>query len=117
MECVYEVPVRQSKEHMRTEMEQLRTQARQSERVLAALVSGDSSEQVLDQLRSGETIESITERLEKSGSESATSGSNVTTFARPSDHQAIGGAMQQARSIASSPLSLLALSDSLGGSS
>lgn len=114
VECVYEVPVRQSKEHMRTEIEQLRNQQQQSERVLAALVSADRSEQVLDQLRNGETLESITQKLDHTTSESSGFGGNVTTFSRLRDHQAIGQALRPARSIASSPASTLAFSDSSG---
>ncbi|KAH8790390.1 fungal-specific transcription factor domain-containing protein [Hyaloscypha sp. PMI_1271] len=113
-ECVYEVPVRQSKEHMRSEIEQLRIQQRQSERILAALVSSDRSEQVLDQLRNGETLETITHKLDHSTSESSGSGGNVTTFSRLSDHQAIGQALKPAKSTASSPTSTLAFSDSSG---
>jgi Fungal specific transcription factor domain len=99
---------------MRSEIEQLRIQQRQSERVLAALVSADRSDQVLDQLRSGETLESITHKLDHSTSESSGSGGNVTTFSRLSDHQAIGQALKPARSIVSSPSSTLAFSDSSG---
>jgi hypothetical protein len=99
---------------MRTEIEQLRTQQRQSERVLAALVSTDRSEHVLDQLRNGETLESITHKLDHSTSESSSAGGNVTTFSRLSDHQAISQALKPTRSIASSPASTLAFSDSSG---
>jgi Fungal specific transcription factor domain len=99
---------------MRSEIEQLRSQQRQSERVLAALVSNDRSEQVLDQLRQGETLESISHKLDHSTSESSEKGGNVTTFSRLSDHQAIGQALKPAKSIASSPASTLAFSDSSG---
>jgi hypothetical protein len=70
---MYEVPVRQSKEEMRSEIERLKSQQTMNERVLAALVSGDESEQVLDQLRSGETLESITGRLNTGKSTPSTS--------------------------------------------
>lgn len=60
---MYEVPVRQSKEEMRTEIERLKSQQTLNERILAALVSPDDAELVLDQLRSGETLEAITEGL------------------------------------------------------
>jgi Fungal specific transcription factor domain len=99
---------------MRSEIEQLRIQQRQSERVLAALVSNDRSEQVLDQLRNGETLETITHKLDHSTSESSGSGGNVTTFSRLSDHQAIDQALKPAKSTASSPTSTLAFSDSSG---
>jgi hypothetical protein len=97
---------------MRAEIEQLRTQQRQSERVLAALVAHDRSERVLDQLRNGETLESITHKLDHTSSESSGFGGNVTTFSQLSDHQAIGNALKHARSIASSPASTPAFSDS-----
>lgn len=99
---------------MRSEIEQLRIQQRQSERVLAALVSNDRSEQVLDQLRNGETLDTITHKLDHSTSESSGSGGNVTTFSRLSDHQAIDQALKPAKSTASSPTSTLAFSDSSG---
>ncbi|TVY34716.1 Nitrogen assimilation transcription factor [Lachnellula occidentalis] len=109
--CVYEVPVRQSKEHMRSEIEQLREQRKQTGRVLAALVSNNESEKVLKQLRDGATLEDISEQLERSGSMSSTPGGDhttafneyssdhTTTFNQYSDHQAIGSALQPARNI------------------
>lgn len=99
---------------MRTEIEQLRSQQRQSQRVLAALVSTDRSEQVLEQLRNGETLETIAHKLDHSTSESSGAGGNVTTFSRLSDHQAIGLALKPAKSLGSSPASTLAFSDSSG---
>ncbi|KAH7390115.1 fungal-specific transcription factor domain-containing protein [Cadophora sp. MPI-SDFR-AT-0126] len=112
--CHYELPVRQSKEQMRSDIDTLKTQNRQNERVLAALVSGDSSEQVLEQLRSGETLETIVDKLE-SGSHSSVSGSNnSTTFSRMIDQQTIDNALSKARSLVNSPLSLLGYSDQDG---
>jgi hypothetical protein len=112
VECVYEVPVRQSKEHMRLEIEQLRAQQRNNERLLAALVS-DRSDQILDQLRNlnGEPLESITEKLDESDSQSAVSGGNVTKFTRSADEQPVRSAVQGVRSIVSSPASIMGLSD------
>lgn len=95
---------------MRSELESLRTQQRQSEQVLAALVSSECSDRVLDQLRGGETLEHIVDKLE-SRSQSSTPGNHATTFARPSDHQAVGSALRQARSIVNSPLSLMTSSE------
>ncbi|KAL2175517.1 fungal-specific transcription factor domain-containing protein [Thermothelomyces heterothallicus CBS 202.75] len=63
VECVYELPVRQSKENLRHEIEQLRRQQRNNERVIAALVRPDLWEEVLARLRSGQTVESISEWL------------------------------------------------------
>jgi hypothetical protein len=103
---------------MRSEIEQLQRQQRQNERILAALVSTDTSEKILDQLRNGETLETIAHKLDHTTSESSGSGGNVTTFSRLSDHQAIGNALKPARrsitSMASSPASTLAFSDSSG---
>jgi hypothetical protein len=97
---------------MRSEIEQLREQQRQSERVLAALVSNDRSDEVLNQLRNGVTIEAITGQLERFGSISG--GSNITTFNRISDHQAIGNVLQPARNLGSSSSSTVALRDIQG---
>lgn len=116
VECHYELPVRQSKEQMRSEIDSLRTQQRHNERVLAALVANEGSEQVLEQLREGETLENIVEKLE-TDSRSSVSRSNTTSFAQLSDHQAIGGALKRAKSIISSPLSLIASSDAEGSGS
>jgi hypothetical protein len=84
---------------MRTEIERLRAQQQLNGRVLAALVSSDESEQVLDQLRGGETLESITGKLDIGKSTPSTS------------------ALQSARSIASSPYSALAFSDTYSDAS
>jgi len=116
IDCHYELPVRQSKEQMRSEIDTLRTQQRYNDRVLAALVSGDASDSVLDQLRRGETLDTIVDKLD--GSQSSASGSNNTTsFTRLVDKQAVGSALSQARSIVSSPLSLLGYSDPEGSTS
>ncbi|KAF6810781.1 nitrate assimilation regulatory protein [Colletotrichum sojae] len=63
VECVYEIPVRQSKEHLRTEIEQLRQRQRSSDQVIAALVRSDMWEDVLQRLRSGQSLESVSEWL------------------------------------------------------
>lgn len=60
---MYELPVRQSKENLRHEIEQLRRQQRNNERVIAALVRPDLWEEVLARLRSGQSVESISEWL------------------------------------------------------
>ncbi|KAL2062109.1 hypothetical protein VTL71DRAFT_6375 [Oculimacula yallundae] len=115
-DCQYELPVRQSKEQMRSEIDTLRSQQRANERVLAALVSGDASDNVLDQLRRGETIDTIVDKLDES--QASVSGSNTTTsYARAGDKQTIVGALSQARSIVSSPLSLLGYSPPEGSTS
>ncbi|KAI1778823.1 fungal-specific transcription factor domain-containing protein [Hypoxylon cercidicola] len=78
VECVYEVPVRQSKENLRHEIEALRRQQRHSESVLSALARPDLVEEVLQRLRQGQSIEGISEWL---GAGSAFPPS----FARPSE--------------------------------
>lgn len=117
VDCVYEVPIRQSKEHMRSEIEQLRTQNKQSERVLAALVSEGRSEEVLEQLRSGETLEEVSASLDRGEGKDAGMGPDdkaTTTYTRSSDHKAIGSVLKTAKSAVSSPLSTLALSEKYG---
>ncbi|KAM0325029.1 hypothetical protein ACHAQA_007565 [Verticillium albo-atrum] len=61
IECVYEIPVRQSKENLRTEIEQLRYRQRSSDQVFAALVRPDAWEEVLKRLRSGQSVEAISD--------------------------------------------------------
>lgn len=63
VECRYEIPVRQSKETLRQEIERLRRQQRNNEQVLAAIVRPDLWEEVLARLRSGQSVESISEWL------------------------------------------------------
>ena len=63
IECKYEVPVRQSKEHLRSEIENLRIHQRSSNQVFAALVRPDMWEEVLQRLRNGEPIENISDSL------------------------------------------------------
>ncbi|KAH7150596.1 hypothetical protein DER46DRAFT_689002 [Fusarium sp. MPI-SDFR-AT-0072] len=47
VECVYEIPVRQSKEDLRTEIESLRQKQRSGDQVFAALVRPELWEEVL----------------------------------------------------------------------
>ena len=95
---------------MRSEIEQLRASQRQSDRVLAALVSTDTAKHVLEQLQNGETMEAINYKLEHAEASTA-KNSAETTFRRTSDQEAIKGALQGARSIEGSPTSTLAFSD------
>jgi len=81
VECVYEIPIRQSKENLRSEIEQLRRQQRTTEAVLAALVRPDVWQDVLERLRSGQTVESISEWL---GGSLPSGGGAVPSFPRPS---------------------------------
>ncbi|KAK0390572.1 hypothetical protein NLU13_0076 [Sarocladium strictum] len=63
VECVYEVPIRQSKEHLRNEIETLRARQRTSEQVINALTRPDLWEEVLSRLRNGQTVETISDWL------------------------------------------------------
>jgi hypothetical protein len=60
---VYEIPVRQSKENLRHELEQLRRQQRNNEQVISALIRPDVWEEVLSRLRKGQSVESISDWL------------------------------------------------------
>jgi hypothetical protein len=55
--------VRQSKENLRSEIEQLRHRQRSSNQVFAALVQPDHWEEVLHRLRSGQSVDAISEWL------------------------------------------------------
>ncbi|KAK4231468.1 nitrogen assimilation transcription factor nit-4 [Podospora fimiseda] len=63
VECIYEIPVRQSKENLRNELEQLRRQQRSNDQVISALVRSDYWEEVLQRLRSGHSVETVSEWL------------------------------------------------------
>ena len=62
-ECSYDVPVRQSKEEMRSEIQRLREDQKRTKRILDAL-SSDNSVDILDRLRNGESLESISRTME-----------------------------------------------------
>ena len=62
--CSYDVPVRQSKEAMRSEIRRLRDSQHHSRRVLDALISNDTAVDILGRLRNGEALEEISRRLE-----------------------------------------------------
>nr|CAD79658.1 related to nitrate assimilation regulatory protein nirA [Neurospora crassa] len=63
-ECVYEVPVRQSKDTLRNEIEQLRREQRNNEHVINALRRTDKWDGVLQRLRNGQSIDMISSWLE-----------------------------------------------------
>lgn len=63
IECVYEIPVRQSKENLRTEIESLRSRQHSSDQVLSALVRPELWEEVISRLRDGHSVEIISEWL------------------------------------------------------
>ncbi|KAH8167074.1 hypothetical protein CIB48_g1159 [Xylaria polymorpha] len=80
VECIYEVPVRQSKENLRHEIENLRKQQRQSDSVFTALVRPELWEEVLQRLRNGQPIEVIAEWL---GSTLPNGTSSLPNYAQP----------------------------------
>ncbi|KAI0105389.1 fungal-specific transcription factor domain-containing protein [Hypoxylon sp. NC0597] len=83
VECVYEIPVRQSKENLRHEIEALRRQQRQSDSVFSALVRPELVEEILQRLRQGQSVENISEWL---GNTAMSSGGNsLPGFARPGE--------------------------------
>jgi hypothetical protein len=122
--CKYEIPIRQSKENMRAEIDQLRKQQHQSDRVLAAIVSDDGSENILQRLRDGETLENISENLDTGKEKSFMTSNlnvgddttNVTAYRQPGDQQAIQNAIYAAASLTNSPFSVEAFGDTYGGS-
>ncbi|KAF7862637.1 hypothetical protein EAF04_007510 [Stromatinia cepivora] len=103
VECVYEIPVRQSKENMRSEIEHLKSYQQQSERVLAAIASQDQTAQVIERLRQGEGLKSIADNLQNPSRVASAPGGNITTYTSFTDHQAIGNALRPARGIITSP--------------
>ncbi|OTA99012.1 hypothetical protein M426DRAFT_325523 [Hypoxylon sp. CI-4A] len=85
VECVYEVPVRQSKENLRHEIEALRRQQRQNDSVFSALVRPELVEEVLQRLRRGQPVEVISEWLSGGGAGLPSAGNNLPGFAQPSE--------------------------------
>ncbi|KAK9425699.1 putative Zn(2)-C6 fungal-type domain-containing protein [Seiridium unicorne] len=77
VECVYEIPVRQSKENLRSEIDQLRKQQRQSDTVISALVKPELWEEVLTRIRNGQSVENISEWL---GGTLPSGGGPIPTF-------------------------------------
>ncbi|KAK4187241.1 putative transcription factor [Podospora australis] len=63
IECIYEIPVRQSKENLRHEIEQLRRQQRSNDQVISALIRTDYWEDILQRLRNGQSVEAVSEWL------------------------------------------------------
>ncbi|KAG6307643.1 hypothetical protein E4U45_003926 [Claviceps purpurea] len=59
VECVYEIPVRQSKDTLRNEIESLRSRQRSSEQIFAALARPDKWQEVLKRIREGQSLDSI----------------------------------------------------------
>lgn len=78
--------MRQSKETLRSEIDQLRRQQRSSDTILSALVRNDQWEQVLHRLRNGQSVETVSEWL--SGNTSDNNG--MPTFSRTTGLGAMG---------------------------
>ncbi|KAI9648945.1 hypothetical protein NHQ30_001511 [Ciborinia camelliae] len=109
--CIYEIPVRQSKENMRSEIEQLKAYVQQSERVLAAIASQDQTAQVVDQLRQGEGLKSISDKLQTQPHTTPAQGGNISTYTSFTDHQAIENALRPVRGIITAPFTMMSTAD------
>ncbi|CAK7218897.1 hypothetical protein SBRCBS47491_003661 [Sporothrix bragantina] len=82
VECVYELPVRQSKEDLRNEIENLRRRQRSSDAVLSALNRPEIWEDVLSRLHHGETVDSISDWID-TGPQGSGAGGTATSTATP----------------------------------
>lgn len=112
VECVYEIPVRQSKENLRTEIDQLRQRQQSSDNVFAALARPQLWEEVLSRLRNGQSIDAISDWLGGLGaSGSATTGTRGTTPgpAHPSQPSSNAPASQEYSSAGSTGMSIRTL--------
>ncbi|CAJ0544642.1 Ff.00g037190.m01.CDS01 [Fusarium sp. VM40] len=87
VECVYEIPVRQSKENLRTEIETLRQKQRSSDQVFAALVRPELWEEVLRRIRGGQSIDSISEWL---ASASHPGGGQISSYSNRPEGPTMG---------------------------
>lgn len=81
VECHYEVPVRQSKENLRSEIEHLRRQQASNESVIGALSQNAQWEEVLRRLRSGQSVEAIADWL---GAQISSGAVSIPSFGQPS---------------------------------
>lgn len=98
-ECVYEIPVRQSKETMRAEIELLQNHRRQSERVLGAISQGHKVQETVNRLRNGDTLETIAVWLEQTATRETGSAQNITTFPTNANSSAFGYTLRMAESV------------------
>ncbi|KAA8636754.1 hypothetical protein SMACR_00182 [Sordaria macrospora] len=62
--CVYEQPVRQSKDTLRNEIDQLKREQRNNEHVINALRRTDKWDEILQRLRNGQSIDMISSWLD-----------------------------------------------------
>ncbi|OAA63523.1 c6 zinc finger domain containing protein [Niveomyces insectorum RCEF 264] len=65
VECVYEQPIRRSKEDLRSDIERLSRRQRASDVVLSALRNSENWREVLQKLRSGEAVDGIADWVEQ----------------------------------------------------
>lgn len=72
--------MRQSKENLRSEIDQLRRQQRSNDSVLRALARNEQWEEVLHRLRRGQSVETISDWL---GAQLSNPGGAMPTFGRP----------------------------------
>ncbi|KAL3417145.1 fungal specific transcription factor [Phlyctema vagabunda] len=92
-DCVYEIPVRQSKENMRIEIEQLRKHQQQSESVFAALSNHAWSDMILEMFRNGESLDAIFEQTERLRQSKSPEGERVTSYEQSHTHRLIMNAI------------------------
>ncbi|POR36001.1 Nitrogen assimilation transcription factor nit-4, partial [Tolypocladium paradoxum] len=88
VECVYEIPVRQSKDNLRNEIDNLRHRQRSSDVVFSALVRPELWEEVLGRLRGGQPIENISEWL---GTTLPSGGGALPAMSQRSDRDTSAG--------------------------
>ncbi|KAM0251931.1 hypothetical protein ACHAQJ_007946 [Trichoderma viride] len=81
VECIYETSVRQSKDSLRREIQNLRSRQRSSDQVLAALVRTDLREEVLRKLGRGQSVQNVSDWL----GTALSSGDTGTSFWSGSD--------------------------------
>ncbi|POS83322.1 hypothetical protein EPUL_004722 [Erysiphe pulchra] len=80
VQCNYIIPVHQSKEQLRSEIEHLKLKEKQQERLITALLSNDYSESQLEQLRNGEPVTVVLKGSETLISDPKVSRNNSDIF-------------------------------------
>lgn len=98
-ECIYEIPVRQSKETMRAEIELLTKHRQQSERVFGAISQGYKVQETVNRLRNGDSMETIAEWLDQIASQATGSSQHTTTFPLNNNNSTFGNTLRMAESV------------------
>ncbi|RKF59746.1 Nitrogen assimilation transcription factor nirA [Erysiphe neolycopersici] len=80
VQCNYIIPVHQSKQQLRGELEQLKLKEKQQEMLISALLSNDFSESQLEQLRNGDPVTIILQDMETVISDPEVLKNNLGTF-------------------------------------